>query len=176
MFFGAGNLIFPPSLGALSGENFWQAISGFVLSGVGIAILTLVIGALNPKGYVYEISIKIAPWFATLYLVALYLSIEPFFAIPRTATVAYEVGVAPMLPASFSATGLIIFTVIYFIAAYLIALNPSKILDSIGRILTPIFCSTYRIVSHIRFFPIWRYHTVFCPWRLCDFCVWHRIH
>ena len=61
MFFGAGNLIFPPSLGALSGENFWQAISGFVLSGVGIAILTLVIGALNPKGYVYEISIKIAP-------------------------------------------------------------------------------------------------------------------
>jgi len=44
---------------------------------VGIAILTLVIGALNPKGYVYEISIKIAPWFATLYLVALYLSIEP---------------------------------------------------------------------------------------------------
>ena len=89
----------------LSGENFWQAISGFVLSGVGICHSTLVIGALNPKGYVYEISIKIAPWFATLYLVALYLSIGPFFAIPRTATVAYEVGVAPMLPASFSATG-----------------------------------------------------------------------
>lgn len=152
MFFGAGNLIFPPSLGALSGENFWQAISGFVLSGVGIAILTLVIGALNPKGYVYEISIKIAPWFATLYLVALYLSIEPFFAIPRTATVAYEVGVAPMLPASFSATGLIIFTVIYFIAAYLIALNPSKILDSIGRILTPIFALLIVLLVTLGFF------------------------
>lgn len=152
MFFGAGNLIFPPSLGALSGENFWQAISGFVLSGVGIAILTLVIGALNPKGYVYEISIKIAPWFATLYLVALYLSIGPFFAIPRTATVAYEVGVAPMLPTSFSATGLVIFTVIYFIAAYLIALNPSNILDSIGRILTPIFALLIVLLVTLGFF------------------------
>ena len=67
IFFGAGNLIFPPSLGALSGEHFLPAIAGFVFSGVGIAVLTLIIGTLNPKGYIYEISTKIAPWFATLY-------------------------------------------------------------------------------------------------------------
>ncbi|OOF36706.1 branched-chain amino acid transport system II carrier protein [Rodentibacter heidelbergensis] len=139
MFFGAGNLIFPPSLGALSGEQFWPAIWGFVLSGVGIAVLTLIIGMLNPKGYVEEISQKISPWFATLYLVMLYLSIGPFFAIPRTATVAYEVGVAPMLSSNIGAMGLGLFTLCYFLAAYFIALNPSKILDSIGRILTPIF-------------------------------------
>ncbi|WP_228550047.1 branched-chain amino acid transport system II carrier protein [Rodentibacter haemolyticus] len=139
MFFGAGNLIFPPSLGALSGERFWPAILGFVLSGVGIAVLTLIIGMLNPKGYVDEISRKVSPWFATLYLVILYLSIGPFFAIPRTATVAYEVGISPMLSESVSTKGLGIFTLFYFLAAYFIALNPSKILDSIGRILTPIF-------------------------------------
>ena len=75
IFFGAGNLIFPPSLGALSGEHFLPAIAGFVFSGVGIAVLTLIIGTLNPKGYIYEISTKIAPWFATLYLSVLYLSI-----------------------------------------------------------------------------------------------------
>ncbi|WP_300785628.1 branched-chain amino acid transport system II carrier protein [Streptococcus sp. 19428wC2_LYSM12] len=138
IFFGAGNLIFPPTLGVLSGQNFWPAISGFVLSGVGIAVLTLIIGTLNPKGYVYEISRKIAPWFATIYLVALYLSIGPFFAIPRTATTAYEVGIAPLL-ADNSQWGLLIFTVFYFIAAYLISLNPSKILDLVGRILTPVF-------------------------------------
>lgn len=138
IFFGAGNLIFPPTLGALSGEHFWPAISGFVLSGVGIAVLTLIIGTLNPKGYVYEISRKIAPWFATAYLVALYLSIGPFFAIPRTATTAYEVGVAPLLAGN-SQWGLLIFTLIYFIAAYLISLNPSKLLDLVGRILTPVF-------------------------------------
>ncbi len=49
IFFGAGNLIFPPSLGALSGEHFLPAIAGFVFSGVGIAVLTLIIGTLNPK-------------------------------------------------------------------------------------------------------------------------------
>ena len=89
IFFGAGNLIFPPTLGALSGNQFWPAIAGFVLSGVGIAIVTLIIGTLNPKGYIDEISRKISPVFAIVYLVALYLSIGPFFAIPRTATVSF---------------------------------------------------------------------------------------
>ena len=141
IFFGAGNLIFPPSLGTLSGQHFCPAIAGFVLSGVGLAVLTLIIGTLNPKGYIHEISQKIAPWFAIVYLVTLYLSIGPFFAIPRTATVAYEVGIAPMLSKNMTGIGigLIVFTTLYFAAAYLISLNPSKILDRIGRILTPVF-------------------------------------
>ena len=132
-------MIFPPTLGAQSGDNFLPAIAGFVFSGVGIAVLTLIIGTLNPKGYIYEISKKISPWFATVYLAALYLSIGPFFAIPRTATTSFEVGISPLLDQAGKSFGLIIFTVLYFVAAYLIALNPSKILDRIGRILTPVF-------------------------------------
>ena len=139
IFFGAGNLIFPPTLGAQSGENFLPAIAGFVFSGVGIAVLTLIIGTLNPKGYIYEISTKISPWFATIYLAVLYLSIGPFFAIPRTATTSYAVGISPLLADADKGLGLIVFTLIYFVAAYLIALNPSKILDRIGRVLTPVF-------------------------------------
>ena len=139
IFFGAGNLIFPPLLGTLSGQHFWSAIAGFVLSGVGLAVLTLIIGTLNPKGYIHEISQKIAPWFAIVYLVALYLSIGPFFAIPRTVTVAYEVGIAPMLSKNMTGIELIVFTTLYFAAAYLISLNPSKILDRIGHVLTPVF-------------------------------------
>jgi len=139
IFFGAGNLIFPPTLGAQSGEQFLPAIAGFVFSGVGIAVLTLIIGTLNPKGYIYEISKKISPLFATIYLAALYLSIGPFFAIPRTATTSYAVGISPLLAEADKGLGLIVFTLIYFVAAYLIALNPSKILDCIGRILTPVF-------------------------------------
>ena len=79
------------------GNQFWPAIAGFVLSGVGIAIVTLIIGTLNPKGYIHEISRKVSPVFAIVYLVALYLSIGPFFAIPRTATVSFEVGDSPLI-------------------------------------------------------------------------------
>lgn len=139
MFFGAGNLIFPPALGVLSGENFWPAILGFVVSGVGIAVVALIVGTLNPKGYVHEISRKISPAFATIYLVALYLAIGPFFAIPRTATTSFEIGIVPLLGDANLGLWLFGFTALYFVAAYLIALNPSQILNSIGRILTPVF-------------------------------------
>ena len=139
IFFGAGNLIFPPTLGAQSGENFLPAIAGFVFSGVGLAVLTFIIATLNTNGYIYEISTKISPWFASIYLAVLYLSIGPFFAIPRTATTSYAVGISPLLADADKGLGLIVFTLIYFVAAFLIALNPSKILDRIGRILTPVF-------------------------------------
>ena len=139
MFFGAGNLTFPPQLGFESGGRFWPAIAGFVLSGVGIAILTLVIGTLNPKGYIHEISQKISPKFALVYLAVLYLSIGPFFAIPRTAAAAFSIGFSPLIGSGHTSLWLFVFTVIYFALALWIAMNPSKILDSIGRILTPVF-------------------------------------
>ena len=139
MFFGAGNLTFPPQLGFESGGHFWPAIAGFLLSGVGIAILTLVIGTLNPKGYIHEISQKISPKFALVYLAVLYLSIGPFFAIPRTAATAFSIGFSPLIGSGHTSLWLFVFTVIYFALALWIAMNPSKILDSIGRILTPIF-------------------------------------
>ena len=138
IFFGAGNLIFPPALGVSAGENFWPAILGFVVSGVGIAIVTLIVGALNPNGYGAEMDEKISPLFSTTYLVLLYLSIGPLFAIPRTAATAFDIGVAPVVAGS-SLPWLLIFTVIYFVCAFLLAVNPTKILNSVGKILTPIF-------------------------------------
>lgn len=137
IFFGAGNLIFPAELGFRAGENFYPAILGFVLSGVGIAIITLVLGTMVKGGYKNEISIKVDPKFATSYLTMLYLAIGPFFAIPRTAGTSFSIGIAPVtgngrLP-------LFIFSAIYFLFAYLIAINPSKLMDRVGKILTPMF-------------------------------------
>lgn len=137
IFFGAGNLIFPAELGFRAGENFYPAILGFVLSGVGIAIITLVIGTMVKGGYKNEIGIKVDPKFATSYLTMLYLAIGPFFAIPRTAGTSFSIGIAPVtgngrLP-------LFIFSAIYFLFAYLIAINPSKLMDRVGKILTPMF-------------------------------------
>ena len=138
IFFGAGNLIFPPALGVSAGGNFWPAILGFVVSGVGIAIVTLIVGALNPNGYGAEMDEKISPLFSTTYLVLLYLSIGPLFAIPRTAATAFDIGVAPVVAES-KLPWLLIFTVIYFLCAFLLAVNPTKILNSVGKVLTPIF-------------------------------------
>lgn len=137
IFFGAGNLIFPAELGFRAGANFYPAILGFVLSGVGIAIITLVLGTMVKGGYKNEISIKVDPKFATSYLTILYLAIGPFFAIPRTAGTSFSIGIAPVtgngrLP-------LLIFSAIYFLFAYLIAINPSKLMDRVGKILTPMF-------------------------------------
>ena len=140
IFFGAGNLTFPPQLGFESGGHFWPAIAGFVLSGVGIAILTLVIGTLNPKGYIHEISQKISPKFALVYLAVLYLSIGPFFAIPRTAAAAFSIGFSPLIGSGHTNLWLLAFTVIYFALALWIAMN------SIGRILTPVFAIMIVIV------------------------------
>lgn len=137
IFFGAGNLIFPAELGFRAGVNFYPAILGFVLSGVGIAIITLILGTMVKGGYKNEISIKVDPKFATSYLTILYLAIGPFFAIPRTAGTSFSIGIAPVtgngrLP-------LLIFSAIYFLFAYLIAINPSKLMDRVGKILTPMF-------------------------------------
>ena len=137
IFFGAGNLIFPAELVFRAGVNFYPAILGFVLSGVGIAIITLVLGTMVKGGYKNEISIKVDPKFATSYLTILYLAIGPFFAIPRTAGTSFSIGIAPVtgngrLP-------LLIFSAIYFLFAYLIAINPSKLMDRVGKILTPMF-------------------------------------
>lgn len=137
IFFGAGNLIFPPNLGWLSGENFWTANIGFILSGVGIAMITLIIGTLNPRGYQAELEQKYSVWFANILLAVLYLTIGPLFAIPRTAATSFAIGLQPIF--GDSSLALLIFTVLYFAAALAISLKPSKILDSVGKILTPLF-------------------------------------
>lgn len=120
--------------------HFWPAIAGFVLSGIGIAILTLVIGTLNPKGYIHEISQKISPKFALVYLAVLYLSIGSFLChfIERQQQ-PFRLASLPLIGSGHTNLWLFVFTVIYFALALWIAMNPSKILDSIGRILTPIF-------------------------------------
>ncbi len=137
IFFGAGNLIFPPDLGKNAGENFNSAIFGFILSGVGLTILTLIVGTLDDRGYRFHLSSKISPLFALLFLVVLYLSIGPFFAIPRTCVTSFLVAIEPI--SGNSRVNLFIYTFIYFLCAYLLALFPSRLVDSVGKLLTPIF-------------------------------------
>lgn len=138
LFFGAGNLIFPPFLGQEAGANFWPAMLGFVVTGVGLPLLTVVVISMAKDG-IQEIGSRVHPLFAVVFSAAVYLSIGPFFGIPRSANVAFEMSVKPFLAESGSHTmGLLIFTVIFFALVYWVTLNPSKMVERIGSILTPV--------------------------------------
>lgn len=137
MFFGAGNLIFPPFLGSSSGTNYWVAMAGFIVTGVGLPFVVLFAISLV-KGGVQTIGNRVHPVFSTVFTVAVYLCIGPFLAIPRNANVAFEMGVAPFFKGSINTTLLLfLFTVVFFTLVYVVSLNPTKMEKYMGRFITP---------------------------------------
>lgn len=140
MFFGAGNLIFPPGLGFVSGDYFWLAIAGFVLTGVGLPLLGVIAGSISKDGYVESLKV-VHPAFAVIFMVIIYLTIGPFFAIPRTATTSYEMAVLPFMDNA-GALSLLIFSVIFFVAVFLLSYKADSLTNSIGKILTPFLLIT----------------------------------
>lgn len=153
LFFGAGNLIFPPALGQAAGENFWPAIIGFLLTGVGLPLLGVLAIGLSGHNHLQSMANRINPAFSLVFTVILYLSIGPFFAIPRTGTVSYEIAVAPFLPAASGGfnIGLFIYSLIFFIIVGWLSLNPSKIVDRVGKIMTPILLICLLILLAVTF-------------------------
>lgn len=138
MFFGAGNLIFPPMLGQLSGTNLVISMGGFFISAVGLPILA--IAAVAKVGGLHTLASRVHPRFALAFTVLIYLSIGPFLGIPRAASLAFEMGVAPFLSDELGASQLPLFfyTVVYFAIAYWLGMSPSKLVDRFGKVLTPI--------------------------------------
>ena len=90
LFFGAGNLIFPVHMGQLAGQNLLPAILGFIMTAVGLPFLGIVAMGLSGKESLLEMASKINPKYGVFFTAALYLTIGPFFATPRTATVSFE--------------------------------------------------------------------------------------
>lgn len=147
LFLGAGNLIFPPLLGQQAGEDIWLAILGFLVTGVGLPLLA-VITISQVKGDLHQLSIKVHPLFAMIFPIVVYLAIGPFFGIPRTGTVVYEIGVVPFLTSS-SQNGwsLFVSTFVFFLLTFWLALNPAKLVDRVGKILTPLLLIFIAIIS-----------------------------
>ncbi|PDZ72318.1 branched-chain amino acid transport system II carrier protein BrnQ3 [Bacillus pseudomycoides] len=139
LFFGAGNLIFPPMLGQNAGENFWPAMLGFLLTGVGLPLLTVIAISLSGNG-MQQLASHVHPLFGILFTVVVYIAIGPSMGIPRVANVAYEMSVSSFLPETIrtSSLSLFIYTVIFFTIVFWLSLNPSKLVDRIGNVLTPI--------------------------------------
>ncbi|MBG9978154.1 branched-chain amino acid transport system II carrier protein [Ruoffia tabacinasalis] len=139
LFFGAGNIIFPVSLGQSSGGNVWPAILGFNITAVGLPLLAVISMGLSQSESVIDMTQKISKKYSYFFTVALYLTIGPFFATPRLATVSYEVGLSTLIPQEFGAMSLFIYSFIFYLIVLYFSLRPSGILDWIGRYLNPLF-------------------------------------
>lgn len=138
LFFGAGNMIFPPALGQAAGTNAWIAMLGFVLTGVGLPLLGVIATGIA-GGNLQTLAGRVHPKFGAIFTVIVYLAIGPCMAIPRTGTVTYEMGVLPFLPDAMKESWIPLFltTIIYFAITFWLCLHPSKLVDRIGKILTP---------------------------------------
>lgn len=139
MFFGAGNLIFPIQLGQLSGTSFWAALIGFLVTAIGLPFLGILAIGLSGSNSLRDLANRVHPVFGVTFAMALYLTIGPFFAIPRTATVPFTVGFEPFIAADQVTLFLALFSLVFFAIVYYFSLNPAKIMDIIGKYLTPAF-------------------------------------
>ena len=114
MFFGAGNLIFPVHLGQMAGSNSWPAIIGFCITAVTVPILAVAAIGNTHSDNLMELSNKVSGWYGRVFTAVLYLTIGPFFAIPRCASVSFTTGVAPIVGESHFKLWQLIFTFIFF--------------------------------------------------------------
>jgi LIVCS family branched-chain amino acid:cation transporter len=140
MFFGAGNLIFPPMLGLQSGESLVWALLGFIATGVGLPLLGVTAVA-KAGGDLELIANRVHPLFSKIITTLAILCIGPLLAIPRTAATTFEVGIAPFLGTNNSGTlqlALALTTIVFFAITLFFVLRPTSILDYIGKILTPL--------------------------------------
>ena len=146
MFFGAGNLIFPPFLGAQAGTDMPAALAGFLLTAVGFPILGVM--AVAESGGLSTLASRVNARFAFLFTLLIYLSIGPCLAIPRTASTSFEMVMRPALESAglldatlggFGALGLsqFVYSVLFFALAYVIALDPAKLTQFLGKFLCP---------------------------------------
>lgn len=138
LFFGAGNLIFPVMLGQLSGEHVWTSALGFVSTGVLLPLLGVIALGFSGESDFLKVSQRAGTLFGLIFATTLYLSIGPLFAMPRTGSVSFEIAIKPFIDADNHSIALPIFTLLYFSLCCLLSINPSRIVDIVGKVLTPL--------------------------------------
>ena len=140
MFFGAGNLIFPVHMGQMAGSNIWPAIIGFCVTGVGLPLLGVAALGISRSNGLFELGSRVGKPYSMFFTCLLYLTIGPFFAIPRCATTSFTVGLEQVLPQGGNTRlCLLAFSAAFFAAALFFSLRPGKILVWVGKVLNPCF-------------------------------------
>ena len=139
LFFGAGNLIFPASMGQLAGSRVLTASAGLLVTGVGLPLLGVAALGISRCDGLAALTRRVGKKYSLFFTCLLYLTIGPFFAIPRCATVPFEVGVAPALGGGGGQGALALFSLVFFGAVLWFSLRPGKILTWVGKVLNPLF-------------------------------------
>ena len=131
MFFGAGNVVFPPHLGMHAGEQWANAFLFYFIADIGLALVAMFAilhagGADNITGRIGHVASKVL-------MCAVILCIGPMVAIPRTAATTLEMSVTPF----FSGMSPVVFSIIFFAVILLLSIKQSAVIDIVGKILTP---------------------------------------
>ena len=131
LFLGAGNLIFPPMMAQQAGENWLIAMVGFLISAVGLPALTIII--LGRLSSVSKLTQSLPTWLDRTFWLAVFITLGPAFVLPRAVTVAYEMGLKPFVGEGY----LLPFSVTFCAISLFLALKPGKLVDIIGKFMTP---------------------------------------
>lgn len=141
LFFGAGNLIFPPYLGLVAGEEWIPGLVGFLIADIGLAIITLV--AIGKRGGdAIALFLRSGRKLAIVLAILTLICLGPLLAIPRTGAVTFEVGIAQVFPGISS----ILVSIIFFGLVFIFTIRPSKIVDVLGKYLTPLLVLTLLVL------------------------------
>ncbi len=147
MFFGAGNLIFPPYLGVTSGSKWFIGFIAFLFADGGLALLG-VIALTRTSGDTKKLFTRAGNSIGIMIATLMILCIGPFLAIPRTAATTFEIGVQPVFGSSINP---ILFAIIFFVIVFVLTIKPSRVVDIIGAFLTPalLICLAVLIIKGV---------------------------
>lgn len=136
LFFGAGNLIFPPLLGNQAGSATYISLLAFCVTAVIFPVLgSIVVGKTNGLN---NLAARVSPAFSVVFTTAIYLSIGPGLGIPRAGSVPFEMAIAPYIPDTMSLSfARFLYTLVFFAIALTICLKPNKLVRRVGKFLTP---------------------------------------
>lgn len=131
LFFGAGNLILPPFLGFVSKTDWIWVTIGFIITAVVIPICGILAHA-KIQGTLFDLGKNVSSLFSYTYCFFIY-AIAIGIPTPRTASVTHEMAIAP-----YTSVSPILTSGIYFGLVFIFVMYRSKILDIIGKFLTPL--------------------------------------
>ncbi len=148
IFFGAGNLIFPPLLGVISGTDWTSSMWGFLTTDPLLPVFGVVATVLA-GGSADDLGKRVSPEFAKLIGTLAMLIIGPFFAVPRTASVTANIAIAPLFPGIDFTNSLLaksVVSLIFFVIVFILIFNQGKVIDIIGKYLTPVLIIVLSII------------------------------